>query len=67
MSTENDIIEVVRIIRYIGPRNWVETSLKKALPSNFSPKPGCFIQSTYVEMLSTKPLPSFLTQQEPSK
>lgn len=60
MSNKDEIIEVVRIIRYVGPREWVEKSLEKALPNYFSPKAGCYISSTYVEMLSTKPLPAFL-------
>jgi hypothetical protein len=44
----DEVVRVIRVIEYEGPREWVEEMLSKALRGEFQPRRGCFIRANVV-------------------
>lgn len=61
----NDIVRVLRVIEYVGYRDWVEETVSRSIHGIKEVKPGCLIRAAtlteYPEILSQT---STGTQQE---
>jgi hypothetical protein len=53
-ETETEIVRVLKLVEYTGPREWVESTVKKSLPKEHNFGESCVIRTailgTYPEI-----------------